>query len=331
MLKIKNNILTIAVVLFVFTISMFLTACGGVKEGEYTENGLKFQVKNNSATVVGIEDNVTEVSIPSKFKGLSVAGIKENAFENSKVKKVAFNEEIYSNFYISENVFNNSDVENIENLPANASLDYRTFEGIKNLKSISVYGDGKYKVENGALVEISGDVKNLKLVPSAAIPQANFENGTYTISGYYTVSQNAFANNKFITDVVIGEGVKYVNENAFANINLNSVTIQNTNKSDLFIDDEAFTVHKNLKIFVPATTNQEMKSWLSYSKNFVYSYNWIVHPVGCTDNTPHIHGLRGTMVNGSLEGYSYNPSEETVDFEVGSYLITGVKVPDYVK
>lgn len=287
-------------------------------DGEYTEGGLIFEVKNHGATVVGAESGATEVTVPAEFKGLDVEGIAKNAFQNSSIKKLTFAEGLDSFFSIGEFVFENSSVEEIVNFPANIDLiDYNAFAGMKNLKSISVSGEGKFSVENGALMQTEEGEKYLRLLPAASEPQANFEDGTYTVTGVDRVFNHAASYNRFITDVVIESDVGRVQDDAFSHIKLNSVSVaEGTGYSDLMVEGGAFTLHKDLKIFVPAKNDSEVDSWLNYSKNLVYNHSLLVHPSGCERTDVHCHGIRTSLANGSFAGYDCRLNEESQTIDV---------------
>ena len=299
--------------LMVLSVScVFLTACNDdVKDGRYFQNGVAYQVENHTVKVVGVEDvNSTydNLVIEPEFKGLSVSGIESEAFKNVKANKVSFKAENYSNiFSIGEGAFDGSQIESIENLPANLMFGDETFMGLNNLQSISVFGTGALSVENGVLVETENNLKTLILAPAASIPQTNFEDGTLTLTGYNQIKDYAFAGNKFITDVVIMDDVVRVESYVFKDVDLQSVTLSGENAKDVFLDGVAFDANKNLKVFVPATTDYEVRSWLSYSKNFIWSHNLLVHPVGCSNSQNHVHGMRSQFgVTGSYEGYTYS-------------------------
>ena len=128
-----------------------------------------------------------------------------------------------------------------------------------------------------------------------------------TLTGYNKINDYAFAGNKFITDVVIMDDIARVESYVFKDVNLQSVTLSGDNAKDVFLDGVAFDANKNLKVFVPATNTREIRSWLSYSKNFIYSHNLLVHPVGCSNSQNHVHGIRSRAgATGSYEGYTYS-------------------------
>ncbi len=329
MAKIYKNFLMFILVFTLLFISMFMTACGGTGDGSYTENGLILEVKNHSVNIVGVEDNVEQVQIPVNFNELKIEGIKTGAFQSDSLKKISFEQSTFANFSIYSNAFDQSSVEIIENLPSNVILNQDSFAGLENLKSISVYGEGNLSVENGALIEIDNGTKGLRLLPAGSEPLTNYEEGIYTITGFDIIYSNALSYNKYIKDIVIADDIVRLNSDICTHVKLNSITIQNTDYFDLFIDSGAFTIHKDLKVYVPANTDREMNSWLNYSKNFIYGYNWLVHPVGCNESGAHLHGIK-TQVDGSIEGYSYEEGATSINIDVGSYFVTGIKVPNYM-
>lgn len=131
-------------------------ACGGdeLKDGTYTENGLIFTVENRNVTITGVEEGVSEVTVPSQFKGVDVDGIAENALAESSVKKLTFSEGLSQFFSIGAFAFNLSSIEEIIHFPANISMiNMDALAGLKNLKSITVTGEGEFSIENGALIQ----------------------------------------------------------------------------------------------------------------------------------------------------------------------------------
>ena len=309
---------TILLLAVVACFALAFTGCDSAPaDGEYTEGGLVFEVKNHGATVVGAESGATEVTVPAEFKGLDVEGIANNAFQNSSIKKLTFAEGLDSFFSIGEFVFENSSVEEIVNFPANIDLiDYNAFAGMKNLKSISVSGTGKFSVENGALMQAEKGEKYLRLLPAASEPQTNFEDGTYTVTGVDRVFNHAVSYNRFITDVVIGKDVGRVQADAFSHIKLNSVSFGMGEPADTMVESGAFSLHKDLKIFVPAKNDSEVDSWLNYSKNLIYNHSLLVHPASCERTDVHCHGIRTSMADGSFAGYDCRLHEESQTIDV---------------
>ena len=320
------------------TTGAFLTACGGVADGTYTENGLIFKVENQNVYITGAEEGATEVTIPAEFKNLTVYAIEEEAFKDSAVTKISFEEKDYRLFSIGVHAFDNSAVKEIINLPANVTMGDKVFSGLKNLEKITVYGTGDYYIENGNLIKDDTDlftdeeVKILVLAPANMQPTANFDNGTYTITGVDEIYDYAFDSNKYITDIIIEEDVKRIESYAFQNVVLNSVTIKNTDRFDIFIDGTAFYAHKDLKIYVPATTNSEMNSWLG-NTNFLQSHNWLIHPESCTRDDMHMHGLRSSMATGSIWGYDYSLDDDgnMANIKINSSTSAMQSYPDYMK
>lgn len=324
--------------LMVLSVScVFLTACNDdVKDGRYVQNGVEYQVENHTVKVVGVEDvNSTydNLVIEPEFKGLSVSRIESEAFKNVKANKISFKTENYSNiFSIGKGAFDGSQIESIENLPANLIFGDETFMGLNNLQSISVFGTGALSVENGVLVETENNLKTLILAPAASIPQANFEDGTLTLTGYNKINDYAFAGNKFITDVVIVDDITRVESYVFKDVNLQRVTLNGDNAKDVFLDGLAFDANKNLKVFVPATTDYEIRSWLSYSKNFIYSHNLLVHPVGCSNSQNHVHGIRSRAgATGSYEGYTYSINETIISIDGDNGWLVTDNCPIYFR
>ena len=212
----------------------------------------------------------------------------------------------------------------------------KVFSGLKNLEKITVYGTGEYYIENGNLIKDDTDlftneeIKILVLAPANMQPTANFNNGTYTITGVDKVYDYAFDSNRFITDIIIEEDVKRIESYAFQNVTLNSITIKNTDRFDIFIDGTAFDAHKDLKIYVPATTDYEMDSWLG-NTNFLQSHNWLIHPESCTRDDMHMHGLRNTSADGTIEGYKYTLSDDEKTASIQAIYTITQSYPDYMR
>ena len=317
----KKKLSTLFLALAVLLVPIAVVACGGNVEGTFTENGIVYEVANHSATVIGAEEGATEATISTEIKGATVDRIAEEAFkDNTILTKLAFVNGDYS-LVISSNAFYNSNIETIENLPANTTLSSKALFGLKNLKSISVQGEGELSVENGALVENGDGYKALILLPAGVAPQTNFEDGTYTLTGYTQVNAGSGAFNQFITDIVIAEDVYRLNADAFSYINLNSVTVMS---DDTFIDSLAFTSHKDLKVYINATSS-DFSGFMRLSKNYVYGHEWLVHPIGCTDSSQHMHGEIDGQVPASYESLEWSLRGED-GFSVETSAFGGVTI-----
>ncbi len=315
-------------------------ACGGdeLKDGTYTENGLIFTVENRNVTITGVEEGVSEVTVPAQFKGVDVDGIAENALAESSVKKLTFSEGLSQFFSIGAFAFNLSSIEEIIHFPANISMiNMDALAGLKNLKSITVTGEGEFSIENGALIQTEEDQKVLRLLPAASEPQSNYnaETKTYTVTGYSEVFNHAVSYNQYIENVTIGKDTVRVQEDAFSHIKLTSVTMERDDDeyngvSNVMIEGGAFTAYKGLKIYVPAESNSEMSTWLSNSKNYIYGHNLLIHPVGCDRTDAHIHGIRNQLgANAVLAGYDITLHEDsqTIDID-GTYSIMSYSAKD---
>ena len=327
----KNVLLNLCLVFSLIVCAVAFSACGELKDGSYEEAGVIYNVSNHSAQIAGATGDVAEITIPTEYKGVKVVGIQDDAFKNSNITKISFEQKEYDSFFtIGEQAFMNSQIKSIENLPANSNLNENSLEGLKNLETITTYGQGEFSVVNNALVQTKNEnSKYLRLIPASSQPQDNFVDGTYTVTGYTQIFDYALQYNKYITNVVICSDVMRIESYAFANINLSSVTFEDMDGKEVFVDGTAFTAHKDLKIFIPATTDYEMSSWLSYSKNFIYGHNWLVHPVGCDNDRQHCHGGRlGSTVPASYEGYSYSKNGNSAS--INANYTYNTTLPDYM-
>ena len=328
----KTILSNVCLAVVILASGLIFSACGDstLKNGTYEDAGVIYNVSNNSATITGVSESATEIVVPTEFKGVKVVGISDNALNGSSVTKVSFEQKEYKSFYFGEEVFSNSQIKSIENLPANVSMSENSLAGLKNLETISTYGVGEFSVVNNALIQTKDEnTKYLRLLPANSQPQDNFNNGTYTVTGYNWVFDYAVEYNQFIKDLIICNDIQRIESYAFANINLNSVTFADEESKEVFVDNTAFTAHKDLKIYVPCETKQELSSWLSYSKNYLDNHNWLIHPVNCTNNEQHCHG--GELVNTvpvSYTGWSYSISGNSVAINA-NYTHTGT-MPDYM-
>lgn len=340
MTRVKGKILYIVLAFMMLLTCVLIAACGGgpIADGDYTENGIKYRVTSGTASVVGVEENTTEITIPIEFSGAKVSSIANGALAESTLTKVSFEQAEFSSFTVSADAFNGSDITTIENLPANATLDQDAFSGLSNLESISVYGQGELAVENGMLIQnqetSNGSTsKILRLLPAASEPQTNFVNGAFTVTGFSEVFDHAASYNQFITDLVIAEDIQNVETDAFSHIALNSVTIENTDRYALDIDSSAFTAYKDLKILVPATTDSQMDAWIDYGQNFLDWHSWLIHPQSCNRTDAHVHGVRNSAVPSSIQGYTYrvNGTLATITISPGSSgTSVSLTFPDYM-
>ena len=297
---------------------------GGVSDGTYTENGLRFEVRNHAATVIGCEEGTEQASTPAQFRGLNVQGIAEGAFrDNPDLKELSFSGQPES-FLIGSEAFRGSEIQTIANLPANATFAQDALAGLSALKSVTVSGTGPLCVEDGALIHTDDDgTRTLRLLPAAAVPQKNFSDGTYTVTGVDVVAPHAAESCSAITRVLLAADVSRIQKDAFAHLCLECVTIAGETPGALMIEENAFPVHKDLRILVPATDDTTMKSWLTLSKNYVYGHNLLVHPAACTREDMHCHGMRTTLASGSFEGYPAQLLPETQSIRIEArYTIT---------
>lgn len=329
----KNILSNVCLAVVILASGLIFSACGDstLKNGTYEDAGVIYNVSNNSATITGVSESATEIVVPTEFKGVKVVGISDNALSGSSVTKVSFEQKDFKLLSLGEKVFSNSQVKTIENLPANVSMSENSLEGLKNLETISTYGVGEFSVVNNALIQTKDEnTKYLRLLPANSQPQDNFNNGTYTVTGYNWVFDYAVEYNQFIKDLIICNDIQRIESYAFANINLDSITFaDDVSKNDIFVDGTAFTAHKDLKIYVPAETQQELSSWLNYSKNYIYGHNWLVHPVGCTNEGQHCHGGRlGNTVPASYTGWRYSISGNKYTINANyTYIST---IPNYM-
>ena len=329
---VKTFVSNLCLVISIFACSLLFTACGNgtLKNGNYEDAGVKYYVSNNSATITGVSVNATEIVVPTEFKGVKVVGISDNALKGSSVTKVSFEQKEYKSFYFGEEVFSNSQIKSIENLPANVSMSENSLAGLKNLETISTYGVGKFSAVNNALIQTKDEnTKYLRLLPANSQPQDNFDNGTYTVTGFNWIFDYAVQHNKYIKNLIICSDIERIESYAFTNINLNSVTFADEASKEVFVDNTAFTAHKDLKIYVPCETQQELSSWLSLSKNYIYGHNWLVHPVGCNNEGRHCHGGRlGNTVPKSYTGWSYSISGDM--YTINANYTYRSTIPNYM-
>ncbi len=311
-----------------------ICGCGDktLKNGTYNEAGVIYEIVNNSAIVVGATEDATEITIPVQYKGAKIKGVGNNAFENSQITKVTFEENDFAEFFsIGSNAFRGSQIVSINNLPADATLSEDSLAGLEKLESITTFGNGELSVVNNALIQtIDENTKYLRLLPASAEPQDNFVNGTYTVTGYSYIYDYAVQNNKYISNLIICSDIDRIESYAFDKINLQSITFMDEQGKEVFIDATAFIAHKDLLIFVPATDTFELSSWMSYSKNYLWRKNWLIHPTDCNNTNQHCHGgnLNQTVTK-SYEGWTYSINDNMASIKTNN-ITFNCEMPDYM-
>ena len=319
-------------VLLVPFVCLAFTACGEPTSGQFTENGVTYNVENFTATVIDFESGATEATVAAEIQGADVMAIKTDAFKDSTITTLTFAPELAgTSLMIEENAFSNSAIKNIVNLPADTILDIDAFADMQNLESITVNGTGELSIENGALVRTTGTETVFVLQPASTAPQTNFEVGTLTLTGYDRFMQNSFAYNKFVTDVIINPDVVRVSDDAFKGVTVSTITFAEVDRYEVTeVESLAFEINKNVKIFVPATNDNEIDSWINYSNSLIEAYAWIVHPTGCSnDNPQHVHEVPTAVMSASFEGISYTLNSTGTAASFGNVM--NWSLPSYMR
>lgn len=201
--------------------------------------GQKAVVVPDSVTVNGIIYNVvtiasnafvSDAAATSVTVGKNIKYINSNAFGGcEKVTKIKIESRALTAANVKKNAFAGVSVKATVSVPVDLTESYQTIlQGAALNKKITVKAyvpakgeyflfDGhKYKVttagtakKNGAVAFVAPKKGSKKVVIPATVKIGGI---TYKVTA---ISQNAFANNKTVTDVTIGKNVKYIYKKAF--------------------------------------------------------------------------------------------------------------------
>ena len=316
----KKVFVLFALVAILAAASVTLAACVNIRyEGDdiYSNQGVLYKVDGQFATVIGHVEGETYCKILPRIKdeGLGIDAqvtiIAENAFANAKIDHVEFGAG-FENLTIYPNAFAGSTINNLEDFPyRNVTLMDNALAGIYNLRELSVRGDsherGCYYIDekdNGLYgVGENGEI-TLYLVPAARSAGED-----YTVTADI-VAPGAFSGNKSIKNVYVGANVKRICAGAFAGVKISAVTINQGRTAEIFVEDNAFEVDKDMRFYVPAKDEAELDQWIKLNDGEQFeTLSGLIHPAGCTTSGAHIHGLSGD--NAPATSYAGTPYEVT--------------------
>lgn len=314
----KKVFVLFALVAILAAASVTLAACVNIRyEGDdiYSNQGVLYKVDGQFATVIGHVEGETYCKILPRIKddGLGIDAqvtiIAENAFANAKIDQVEFDAG-FENLTIYPNAFAGSTINNLEDFPyRNVTLMDNALAGMYNLRELSVRGDsherGCYYIDendNGLYgVGENGEI-TLYLVPAARSAGED-----YTVMADI-VAPGAFSGNKSIKNVYVGVNVKRICAGAFSGVKISAVTINQGRTAEIFVEDNAFEVDKDMRFYVPAKDEAELDQWIKLNDGEQFeTLSGLIHPVGCTMSGAHIHGLSGD--NAPATSYAGTPYE----------------------
>ena len=208
--------MVIVLTLFIFLLSMILS-CENKDLVEYDGITYQFVEEKNIYdgsvdqyySVESVPKDWTEVTIPEKIDEFEVKCVNPSAFDNcTKLKSVSLPDGIT---YINDYAFKNCT--SLTELKLPKELEHvggAAFLGCINLNRISVDNNQHFKVIDGNLY--SKNEKILKIyLPSKT------DNFFEVPFGIEEIDDYAFVENKYLTKVILCDGLKNINNNAFNN------------------------------------------------------------------------------------------------------------------
>lgn len=297
-----------------------LSACTPVsveEDGTVVAGGVRYKVDGQFATVIGYVEGERRLKVLSRL-GNEEAGIDaevtiiaENAFAGADIDQVEFDTG-FERLTIYPNAFAGSTVKDLEDFPyTNVTLIDNALAGMANLSVISVRGDSQerdcYYINDtdGGLYGVDSDGKTTLYLIPAAKSAAN----TYTITANI-VAPGAFSCNKSINTVFVTNSVSRICSGAFANVKISRVSFQDVT-AEVFVEEGAFEVDKDMRFEVSADSVEVLDHWIKLSDGEqLETLSGLIHPTGCTEEQPHIHGLSGDNAPAtSIEGIPYEVSD----------------------
>lgn len=309
--------LIITIILAVVCVTA-LAACVNIQEegdGIYSNQGVKYKVDGQFATVIGAVEGATYCKILPRLQddalgiNAEVTIIAENAFAGAKIDHVEFDVG-FERLTIYPNAFAGSTVSNLEDFPyTNVTLTDNALAGMHDLRELSVRGDsrerGCYYVDEERDYGLYGVGENGE-VTLYLVPAARSAGEDYTITADI-VAPGAFSGNKSIKNVYVGANVKRICAGAFAGVKISAVTINQGRTAEIFVEDNAFEVDKDMRFYVPAKDEAELDQWIKLNDGEQFeTLSGLIHPAGCATGGAHIHGLSGEDAPAtSLQGLPY--------------------------
>lgn len=298
-----------------------LTACTDVRvddDGTIVAGGVRYKIDGQFATVVGYDKDygrrlkiLNEIEDEELGIEAEVTIIAENAFAGADIDQIEFDDD-FERLTIYPNAFAGSTVKDLEDFPyTNVTLMDNALAGMSELTVISVRGDstarGCYYIRetDGGLYGVGEDGK----VTLYLIPAAKQASNTYTIVADI-VAPGAFSCNKSINTVYVESNVNRICAGAFAGVKMSNVYFRD-GTAEVFVEEGAFEVDKDMRFYVSANSVEVLDHWIKLSDGEqLETLSGLIHPIGCTMSTPHVHGLSEENAPAtSIEGISYEVTD----------------------
>ena len=189
-------------------------------EAYVSNNDFDFEVRDGQAVVTAYTGEGTDVIIPDTFAGFPVTAIESFAFSQKKeIKNVVIPEGIE---YIYHSAFENCSSLTSVSLPQSLKAIYLyAFAGCSLLKSIAIPSGveyiGKDVFMDSGISENKSNLENGVLYIGDVLVSADFSlKGKYSIkNGTRLVASSAFDHCFDLTEVIIPDSVRFINNEAF--------------------------------------------------------------------------------------------------------------------
>ena len=243
---------------------------------------LSYKVEDNDTiTITGFDDSVTEVEIPAEIDGKKVMTIGQGAFKNKKLTAVTIPDSVtsigYQAFYSCKNLTALSMPDSIIELGGECFSNCTSLQSVKFSNSLTELGgfSGCTSLEE---ITIPSSVRTTKL---------NAFNGCTSLtsvtipSTVNTIGQGAFSNCRSLKSVTIEEGVQTIGDSAFSSCYaLVSVTVP---ESVVTINGSAFYYCQALKEITILNPSCNINSGNATITNGYNGYTGVIY--GAEDST----------------------------------------------
>ncbi|MDE6034514.1 MAG: leucine-rich repeat protein [Ruminococcus sp.] len=282
---------------------------------------LSYKVEDNDTiTITGFDDSVTEVEIPAEIDGKKVMTIRQYAFQNKKLTNVTIPDSVtsigYQAFYGCKNLTALSMPDSIIELSNECFYDCTSLQSVKFSNKLTEI-KGFYGCTSLEEITIPASVRTVAgfggctSLTSVTIP-----------STVNTIGSSAFSSCKGLKSVTIEEGVQFISNNyAFSGCSaLESVTIP---ESVVSIGGSAFancTALKEITILNPSCSIDTSSSTVSNGFN---GYTGVIY--GAEDSTAQAYAEKN---NYTFQSISSKPrkgdmnNDGNVDAVDGSIILS---------
>ncbi len=256
----QQNIILITIIA---VIAVVLIAVGGYfigtyssSDGELRSGGFVYRTEGSTATIVSYEGEDTSITIPARIAGRRVAFVEEGFLDGTSVTEVLFSEDI-TMIELADEVFKGNTrithvslPDSLTAIPDSAFEDCTALERVKLPVSLKTIGDSAFEGCSN-LITTGADGESDFVLPDSVTEvgdEAFMDCGDLTNvtigSSLKLISTRMFDGCDSITTVTFAEGsvLEQINEGAFRDNNLRSLTLPDTLK---YIGVSAFENNDN--------------------------------------------------------------------------------------